>query len=203
MANAIARVCSVLPFHAISTLVAICLGGAGGDSRIGLPLSNRPDSRTRLSSPNEVGSGRLKTIRSQRRGRSCRRFSRPRGRRLASQKKGQLSPDRNPLRPGLFLAAVAQRTKRLRFGPLVYSLPLYHLIRLIEEICMLDQMSGGRFELGVGRGVSPIEVGFYGVNPADGPRQCPEALKVIKQGLTVDELAFSGEFYNMTKSQWC
>ena len=58
--------------------------------------------------------------------------------------------------PGLFLAAVAQRTKRLRFGPLVYSLPLYHPIRLIEEICMLDQMSGGRFELGVGRGVSPI-----------------------------------------------
>ena len=101
--------------------------------------------------------------------------------------------------PGLFLAAVAQRTKRLRFGPLVYSLPLYHPIRLIEEICMLDQMSGGRFELGVGRGVSPIEVGFYGVNPADGPRQFPEALKVIKQGLTVDELTFRGEFYKYNK----
>jgi alkanesulfonate monooxygenase SsuD/methylene tetrahydromethanopterin reductase-like flavin-dependent oxidoreductase (luciferase family) len=98
--------------------------------------------------------------------------------------------------PGVFLAAVAQRTKRLRFGPLAYSLPLYHPIRLIEEICMLDQMSGGRFELGVGRGVSPFEVGFFGVNPADGPRQFPEALRVIKQGLTSDELTFSGEFYN-------
>jgi alkanesulfonate monooxygenase SsuD/methylene tetrahydromethanopterin reductase-like flavin-dependent oxidoreductase (luciferase family) len=100
--------------------------------------------------------------------------------------------------PGLFLAAVAQRTKRLRFGPLVYSLPLYHPIRLIEEICMLDQMSGGRFELGVGRGVSPIEVGFYGVNPSDGPRQFPEALRLIKQGLTSDELTFSGEFYKFS-----
>jgi alkanesulfonate monooxygenase SsuD/methylene tetrahydromethanopterin reductase-like flavin-dependent oxidoreductase (luciferase family) len=98
--------------------------------------------------------------------------------------------------PGVFLAAVAQRTKRLRFGPLAYSLPLYHPIRLIEEICMLDQMSGGRFEFGVGRGVSPFEVGFFGVNPADGPRQFPEALRVIKQGLTSDELTFSGEFYN-------
>jgi alkanesulfonate monooxygenase SsuD/methylene tetrahydromethanopterin reductase-like flavin-dependent oxidoreductase (luciferase family) len=98
--------------------------------------------------------------------------------------------------PGLFLAAVAQRTKRLRFGPLAYSLPLYHPIRLIEEICMLDQMSGGRFELGVGRGVSPFEVGFFGVNPADGARQFPEALRAIKQGLTSDELTFSGEFYN-------
>lgn len=98
--------------------------------------------------------------------------------------------------PGIFLAAVAQRTKRLRLGPLAYSLPLYHPIRLIEEICMLDQMSGGRFELGIGRGVSPFEVGFYGVNPADGSRQFPEALRVIKQGLESDELTFSGEFYN-------
>ena len=39
--------------------------------------------------------------------------------------------------PSVFLAAVAQRTRRLRFGPLVYALPLYHPIRLIEEICML------------------------------------------------------------------
>jgi alkanesulfonate monooxygenase SsuD/methylene tetrahydromethanopterin reductase-like flavin-dependent oxidoreductase (luciferase family) len=101
--------------------------------------------------------------------------------------------------PGLFLAAVAQRTKRLRFGPLAYSLPLYHPIRLIEEICMLDQMSGGRFELGVGRGVSPFEVGFFGVNPADGSRQFPEALRLIKQGLTSDELSFSGEFYKFSQ----
>src|SRR2546427_1798668 len=42
--------------------------------------------------------------------------------------------------PGLFLAAVAQRTKTIRFGPLVYLLPFYHPLRLIEEICMLDQM---------------------------------------------------------------
>src|SRR5260370_12997553 len=64
--------------------------------------------------------------------------------------------------PGLFLSAVAQRTKTLRFGPLVYLLPFYHPLRLIEEICMLDQMSGGRLELGVGRGVSPFETRAYG-----------------------------------------
>ena len=56
--------------------------------------------------------------------------------------------------PGIFLSAVAQRTKRLRFGPMVYLLPFYHPIRLIEEICMLDQLSDGRLELGIGRGVS-------------------------------------------------
>ena len=54
----------------------------------------------------------------------------------------------------MFLSAVAQRTEKLRFGPMVYVLPLHDPLRLIEEICMLDQLSGGRFELGVGRGSS-------------------------------------------------
>ena len=66
--------------------------------------------------------------------------------------------------PSVFLSSVAQRTKHLRFGPLVYTLALYHPLRLAEEICMLDQMSRGRFMVGVGKGVSPIEIGFYGVD---------------------------------------
>src|SRR6201989_1179104 len=49
--------------------------------------------------------------------------------------------------PALIFAALAQRTKTLRFGPLVYLLPFYHPLRLIEEVYMLDQMSGGRFPL--------------------------------------------------------
>ena len=52
--------------------------------------------------------------------------------------------------PSVFLAAVAQRTTRLRFGPLVWPMPLHHPLRLIEEICMLDQLSGGRLEIGFG-----------------------------------------------------
>src|SRR5271155_1728908 len=67
--------------------------------------------------------------------------------------------------PGIWLAAVAERTKQLRFGPLVYLLPLYHPLKLLEEICMLDQLSGGRLDVGVGRGISPIEAGYYGANP--------------------------------------
>jgi alkanesulfonate monooxygenase SsuD/methylene tetrahydromethanopterin reductase-like flavin-dependent oxidoreductase (luciferase family) len=46
--------------------------------------------------------------------------------------------------PSVYLSAVAQRTKRLKFGPLVYLPALYHPMRLAEEICMLDQMSRGR-----------------------------------------------------------
>ena len=67
--------------------------------------------------------------------------------------------------PSVFLAAVAERTRRLRFGPMVYALPLYHPLRLVEEICMLDQMSGGRLDIGFGRGASPIELEIFGQDP--------------------------------------
>jgi alkanesulfonate monooxygenase SsuD/methylene tetrahydromethanopterin reductase-like flavin-dependent oxidoreductase (luciferase family) len=97
--------------------------------------------------------------------------------------------------PGVFLSAVAQRTHRLRFGPLVYLLPLYHPLRLIEEICMLDQMSGGRLDLGVGRGVSPIEVGYYGIDPAERVARFNEALAVVRAGLTHKVLDFVGQFH--------
>ncbi|TWT09715.1 LLM class flavin-dependent oxidoreductase [Reyranella sp. CPCC 100927] len=97
--------------------------------------------------------------------------------------------------PSVFLAAVAQRTKRLRFGPLVYTLNLYHPLRLIDEICMLDQMSGGRLELGVGRGISPFEVGYYGVDPATGPERFAETLAVLLKGLTTRTLTHDGTYF--------
>jgi len=97
--------------------------------------------------------------------------------------------------PSVFLSAVAQRTRRLNFGPLVYTLPLYHPIRLIEEICMLDQMSNGRFQFGVGKGISPIEVRYYGVDPEQSARMFAEAFDVLMRGLQGRRLDYAGEFY--------
>jgi len=98
--------------------------------------------------------------------------------------------------PSVYLAAVAQRTSRINFGPLVYTLPLYHPIRLIEEICMLDQMSGGRFQFGVGKGISPIETRYYGVDPENSTKMMIEAFEVLLRGLTRRRLDFAGTFYN-------
>jgi alkanesulfonate monooxygenase SsuD/methylene tetrahydromethanopterin reductase-like flavin-dependent oxidoreductase (luciferase family) len=97
--------------------------------------------------------------------------------------------------PGLFLAAVAQRTSRLRFGPMVYLLPFYHPLRLIEEVCMLDHLSGGRFQLGVGRGVSPFETVAYGLEFSQTQEMYHEAFQVLLQGLGSHELTFEGKFY--------
>jgi alkanesulfonate monooxygenase SsuD/methylene tetrahydromethanopterin reductase-like flavin-dependent oxidoreductase (luciferase family) len=101
--------------------------------------------------------------------------------------------------PGIFLAALAQRTEKLRFGPLVYLLPFYHPLRLIEEICMLDQLSGGRFELGIGRGVSPFETANYALDFSQTGAMYHEAFQVLLKGLAADELTFDGKFYRFDK----
>ncbi|MSQ71079.1 MAG: LLM class flavin-dependent oxidoreductase [Betaproteobacteria bacterium] len=85
--------------------------------------------------------------------------------------------------PSVFLSAIAQRTRRLRFGTMVYVLPLHHPLRMIEEICMLDQMSGGRLELGFGRGSVAMELGYYNVDPARAQQLHADALEVILGGL--------------------
>jgi len=97
--------------------------------------------------------------------------------------------------PSVFLSAVAQRTRKLRFGPLVYALPLYHPLRMIEEICMLDQMSGGRLEIGFGRGSVPAELIYYGQNPEEAQQVYSEALELIIKGLTERTLTFRGQFF--------
>jgi alkanesulfonate monooxygenase SsuD/methylene tetrahydromethanopterin reductase-like flavin-dependent oxidoreductase (luciferase family) len=97
--------------------------------------------------------------------------------------------------PSVFLAAVAQRTKRLRFGALVYVLPAHHPLRLTEEICMLDHLSGGRVEVGIGRGASPHELNYFGVDPDHAQPMYVEAYHVIMQALAQDEVNFNGMHY--------
>ena len=103
-----------------------------------------------------------------------------------------LAPSQN-----VFLAAVSQRTTNLRFGPCVYVLPLHHPIRLIEEISMLDHLSGGRLELGVGRG-GVFEAFFWGQDSDVelNYTRYVETLRIVQDGLSHDQLTHHGEFYN-------
>jgi alkanesulfonate monooxygenase SsuD/methylene tetrahydromethanopterin reductase-like flavin-dependent oxidoreductase (luciferase family) len=98
--------------------------------------------------------------------------------------------------PSVFLAAASQRTRTLRLGPLVYCLPLYYPLRLIDEICMLDHLMGGRLELGVGAGVSPVEVGFFDVAWDTRRDRFEEAFEILLKGLSSDELTHHGERYD-------
>jgi alkanesulfonate monooxygenase SsuD/methylene tetrahydromethanopterin reductase-like flavin-dependent oxidoreductase (luciferase family) len=100
--------------------------------------------------------------------------------------------------PSVFLAAVAQRTRKLRFGSMVYALPLHHPLRMIEEICMLDHLSGGRLEMGFGRGSSPVELAYYGEDPDEAQDIYTEALELILQGLTKPVLDFHGKHFSFS-----
>ncbi len=103
-----------------------------------------------------------------------------------------LAPSQN-----VFLGAVAQRTRRLRFGPCVYVLPLHHPLRLIEEISMLDHLSDGRLEIGVGRG-GVMEAYFWG-QEADSETNYAryvETLAIIREGLSYDHLSYAGRFHS-------
>lgn len=72
--------------------------------------------------------------------------------------------------PAALLSALFQRTRHLRAGALTFCLPWYHPYRFYSEVCMLDHLSYGRLELGVGRGVSPIESRIFGLNSIDESR---------------------------------
>ena len=98
--------------------------------------------------------------------------------------------------PGVWLGAVARATATMRFGPLCYLLPLYSPLRLIEEIAMLDHLSRGRFDLGVGRGVSPFELNFHKVDPGNSQAIFLEALDAVVHGLTHDELNHEGAYFS-------
>jgi alkanesulfonate monooxygenase SsuD/methylene tetrahydromethanopterin reductase-like flavin-dependent oxidoreductase (luciferase family) len=98
--------------------------------------------------------------------------------------------------PSVFLAAVAQRTRKLRFGPLVYALPLHHPLRLAEEICMLDQLSGGRLEIGFGRVSSPPELAYYGVDPKQAQEIYAEELELVLHALANKTLTFEGKRFS-------
>jgi alkanesulfonate monooxygenase SsuD/methylene tetrahydromethanopterin reductase-like flavin-dependent oxidoreductase (luciferase family) len=98
--------------------------------------------------------------------------------------------------PSVFLSAIAQRTRKLRFGPLVWAMPLHHPLRLIEEICMLDHLSNGRLEIGFGRGSVAAELEYYGANPAEAQEIYAEAVELVLQGLTHKVLDFSGKRFS-------
>ena len=100
--------------------------------------------------------------------------------------------------PLIFYAAAARLTERIRFAPLILIATLYHPLRLAEEICMLDHLTHGRMEIGTGRGVSGVELGFFGVKEAEAAAIYGEAVTVLMQALTQDVVDFHGQFFDFT-----
>jgi alkanesulfonate monooxygenase SsuD/methylene tetrahydromethanopterin reductase-like flavin-dependent oxidoreductase (luciferase family) len=97
--------------------------------------------------------------------------------------------------PSIFLAAAARETSRIRLGTLLYLLPLYHPLRLLEELCMLDHLSGGRLDIGVGRGISPHEFAAFGEDFEQSADAFTHCFNVLYQGFTRDRIDYSCDRY--------
>lgn len=98
--------------------------------------------------------------------------------------------------PGIFLGALARETTRIRLGTLVYLLTLTSPLKMIEEICMLDQLSNGRLEVGIGRGVSPFELNYHKIAFDDSRDIFIDAYKCILAGLTGgDTFSYEGKHF--------
>ncbi|MBI3801217.1 MAG: LLM class flavin-dependent oxidoreductase, partial [Deltaproteobacteria bacterium] len=102
--------------------------------------------------------------------------------------------------PLILAAVIAQQTKRIRLGTAVTLLPLQHPLRTAEEAAVVDILSQGRLEFGVGRGT--IALHFQGFNvPRDESRErFEEALTIIERAWTQETCAFDGKYFHVPET---
>ena len=97
----------------------------------------------------------------------------------------------------VFVAAASQVTKNIHLGPMVKLLPMHSPVRLIEDICILDQLTEGRLEYGVGRGAVPIEHYWFGRDWPNSRDRFVDSLGIIQRALSTGEISSEGSrFYD-------
>jgi alkanesulfonate monooxygenase SsuD/methylene tetrahydromethanopterin reductase-like flavin-dependent oxidoreductase (luciferase family) len=97
----------------------------------------------------------------------------------------------------VFLAALARETTRLKLIPTVVCLPLHHPVRVFEDLAMLDALSHGRLELGVGKGITPFEHLQFGHPPEEASARSKDTLEMLLKGWETGIISSEGSaFYD-------
>ena len=99
--------------------------------------------------------------------------------------------------PLVALGAIAARTSRIRIGTWVALLPLYHPLRLAEDAAVVDQLSGGRLELGVGLGYREEEFAGFGIPLRHRRGRMEEGVEVLKRALAGERFSFEGRHFHL------
>jgi alkanesulfonate monooxygenase SsuD/methylene tetrahydromethanopterin reductase-like flavin-dependent oxidoreductase (luciferase family) len=95
-------------------------------------------------------------------------------------------------------SAMAARTRQVRFSCDVCLLPFNHPLRLAEDLAVLDNLSGGRVEIGVGMGYAPHEFKGFGFPVSRRVSLTDEGLEVLTRAFTGERFSFSGKRYQFT-----
>lgn len=102
----------------------------------------------------------------------------------------------------VFLAALARETSTLKLIPTVVCLPLHDPVRLLEELAMLDVLSNGRLEIGVGKGITPFEHLFFGHPPEEASARAKDMLPMLLEGWETGIMSSeNSEFYDFIEFQ--
>ncbi len=94
--------------------------------------------------------------------------------------------------------AIAARTERVRISTDIALLPLYHPIRLAEELAVLDHLSNGRMELGIGMGYVPEEFAAFGVPLKNRVSMTEEGIDILRGAWAEGPFDFDGKRYSFT-----
>jgi alkanesulfonate monooxygenase SsuD/methylene tetrahydromethanopterin reductase-like flavin-dependent oxidoreductase (luciferase family) len=101
--------------------------------------------------------------------------------------------------PPVIAMAAAARTSRIKLGTGVSIIPLNHPLRLAEEYAMLDVLSGGRLEYGIGRGFLNYSYQVFGINPDESHERYREGADlIIKAWSSRGPFSFDGKFWKLT-----
>ena len=94
---------------------------------------------------------------------------------------------------------IAAKTQRIRLGTAVLLPTLHNPIRLAEDTAMMDAVSGGRLDVGFGRGADSYEYGGFNVDHQQSQGRFQESIRVIQGLWTTPEFSFDGEYFQVNK----
>jgi alkanesulfonate monooxygenase SsuD/methylene tetrahydromethanopterin reductase-like flavin-dependent oxidoreductase (luciferase family) len=101
--------------------------------------------------------------------------------------------------PNLLIAAAARATTRIRLGAMVNILPFRNPVILAQEIAMLDNLTRGRLDVGVGRGLNPREFATLAVDQSESRAMFLEAIDVMLGIWSDEELSHHGRYFKIEK----
>src|SRR6476469_215087 len=101
--------------------------------------------------------------------------------------------------PNLLIAAAALTTSRMRLGTMVNILPYRNPLLLAEEGAMLDVLTNGRFDMGIGRGLKPIEFDAFCIPQAQSREMFLESLEIIRRTWADENFEFRGKHFSVNK----
>lgn len=103
--------------------------------------------------------------------------------------------------PEVFIAAAAERTKRIRLGTGVVSLPYHHPLTAAGRIIQLDHQTRGRVMFGVGPGLLTSDAMMLGIDPDQQRNRMQEAVEIILRLFAGETITYEGEWFTMRNAR--